>query len=397
MAPEPTDRQLADDVLPAQVDELAVPMELNKLLPWHTPRKQLVREEQWIHFARRLIQNERGGPGLPQRLGAEPEVRYLTLPGVDYLDVRQIADVCRELECCLTSTGFQSGGEGNRYVARAKLREQSLVDAGLITKDSYTFARRFQEIVHRQGEAFRRLRSRGPFHIVNVDACGTIAAPGADHQERLIDAVYRIVELQLELMTGRWLLFVTADARPGSIAANTLNRLCDAIVANAEANEEFRTLALPVLGTGEADIRAAATAACGETGTTFLRLFGLGIAKWLLHLAREKNWDMKTHHPYCYSTMPGGDDTPSMACLAFEFLPPPPGLVDPFGVVHAEPAPGPLHEDTSIRAVEKIGGMANADGRISADEPLRVQLGERLQDLLMEAGYPPAVVAGIGA
>ncbi len=388
---------LADDVLPALVDEPAVPVELNRLLPWHRPRKQLVREEQWMRFARRLIERERGRPGLPVRAGSTPEVRYLTLPGIDYLDVRQLADLCRELDCCLTSIGFQSGGEGNRYVARAQVREKSLIDAGHITNRSYTFARRFEDVVHTGSQAYRDLKARGPFHIVNIDACGSIAAPAADHANRLVDALYRVVELQLELMTSRWLLFVTTDAQPGSIAQETLERLCGAIFENADTNGEFRDRATPLLGPGEADIRAAASAASERAGMGFLQLFALGLAKWILDLAKGKGWDMKTHHPYCYSTTPGQDDTPSMACLAFEFLPPSPGLRDRFGVTRAMPTANPPREDTAVRAARKVEDMANADAEIRADEALRVRMTENLREWLEEAGYEHAALEGLGA
>ena len=154
---------------------------------------------------------------------------------------------------------------------------------------------------------------------------------------------------------------------------------------------------MPLLNAGEVDIRDAVDAASGEAGITFLRLFGLGMAKWFLHLAQNKDWDMKTHHPFCYSTMPGGDTTPSMVCLAFEFIPPTPGLHDQFQVAAAEPAPGPMHGDMSVRAAEKISGMANADSRISTNEPLRTQMAEKLRNLLEEAGYEQGVLANIGA
>ena len=391
-----TDQQIVDGVLPPPVDAPAVPVRLNTLFPWHRPRKQLVREEQWIYFSRRLITQERGRPTLPEVADGDPEVRYLTLPGIDYLDVRLLASLCRKLNCCLTSTGFQSGGEDNAYVARAQLREKSLIDAGHITSHSHTFARRFEDIIHRRGQAYRDLRRRGPFHIVNIDACGSIAPPGADHANRLIDALYRILELQFELMTGRWLLFVTADVRPDSIAQQTLDRLCNAIFANADANEDFRTRATPFLNPEEVDIRAAVKTASARVGTTFLQLFSLGLAKWLLDLAKGKRWDMKTHHPYCYSTMPTHDDTPSMACLAFEFVPPPAGLQDRFRIARAKPAPDPHPEDTSIRAADKIRDMANADSRITADEPLRTRMTENLRRWLEEAGYEAAALEALG-
>ena len=334
---------------------------------------------------------------MPGKEGEQPEVRYLTLPGIDYLDVRQLGEECRNSGCRLTSTGFQSGGERNREVARAKWREQALVDDGFITGDSHTFPRRFEDIVPVGAVAYRDLERRGPFHIVNVDACGSLAVPGADHPNRLIDAVYRVVELQLRLMTGRWLLFLTTDVRPDSLAEVTLTRLCEAILANAAASDAFRTTALPVLSAGPGDFREAVQAASGEPGIRFLRLFGLGMAKWLLHLARNKDWDMKTHHAFCYSTMPGADETPSMVCLAFEFLPPPPGLPDQFRVVHAEPAPDPVRQDTSVRAAEKMADMANADCRIRADGPLRAQMARILRNLLAEAGYDQTVLQDIGA
>lgn len=392
MAPEVPGRRLVDNVLPPRVEEPAVPTKLNRLLPWHTPRKQLVRERQWIYLGRRLIDHQKGRPGLPEREDRQPEVRYLTLPGIDYLDVRQLGEECESSGCRLTSTGFQSGGQGNRDVARAKLREQALVDSGLITGNSYTFPRRFEDIAHFGAQAYRELERRGPFHIVNVDACGSLAAPGADHQSRLIDAVYRVVELQLRLNVGRWLLFLTTDVRPDSLERATLNQLCESIFSNADADEDFRATALPLLDTTADDIRQAVETASAGPGMRFLQLFGLGMAKWFLHLAHDKNWDMKTHHPFCYSTRPAGDETPSMVCLAFEFLPPPPGLRDQFRVARAQPTPGPAHEDTSLRAAAKTADMANADCRIRTNAQLRAQMTEKLRALLAEAGYEQAAL-----
>lgn len=392
MAADVANRRFADEVLPARIDEPAVPVALDQLLPWHTPRKQLVREHQWIALGRRLIDMERGGPGLLETEDGQPEVRYLTLPGIDYLDVRQLGQECRDSDCRLTSTGFQAGSERNAEVARAKVREQALVDAGFITVNSHTFPRRFEDIIPMRADAYRELRSRAPFHIVNVDACGSIAAPGADHGVRLIDAVFRLLELQFELSLGKWLLFLTTDVRPDSLAATTLEGLSRAIFSNAAVNDDFRAIALSLLDAGADDIRQAVEAASGGPGMPFLQLFGLGLAKWFLHLARDKNWDMKTHHPFCYSTMPEGDDTPSMVCLAFEFVPPPPGLHDQFCVAGAQPAPDPQHADTSVRAAEKMGGMANADCRISTDGELRAQMIEKLRALLAEAGYDQTVL-----
>ena len=347
-----------------------------------------------MRLARRLIKREKGKPGLRAQEHPQPEVRYLTLPGIDYLDVRQLADLCHELDCRLTSIGFQSGGEPNFRVARAQIREKSLIDAGHITKRSHTFPRRFEDVIAITSQAYRDLKSRGPFHIVNIDACGSIAAPTARHAERLVDALYRTVELQLELMNSRWLLFVTAHAQPESFAPNTLSKLCEAIFENAKVNKAFRDQVTPILASRHTDIRAAVQAAAERPGIGFLQLFALGLAKWLLDLAKNKHWDMNTHHPYCYSTTPKHDDMPSMACLAFEFLPPPPGLEDRFGVTHAKPTQNSTREeDTAVRAACKVRDMTDADAKIQSDEPRRVRVTETLRRLLEEAGYDAGALA----
>ena len=107
-----SNQQIIEDVLPAEV-EAAVPIPLDTLRPWHRPRKQFIREHQWMQISKEFIQREKDGPGLVIPPEGLPEVRYLTLPGIDYLDVRLLATLCNELGCCLTSTGFLAGNERN--------------------------------------------------------------------------------------------------------------------------------------------------------------------------------------------------------------------------------------------------------------------------------------------
>ena len=66
MAPDGFGGRLADDVLPPEIEELAVPADLDRIFPWHRPRKQLIREEQWMRYSRHLIEREKGRAWLPQ-------------------------------------------------------------------------------------------------------------------------------------------------------------------------------------------------------------------------------------------------------------------------------------------------------------------------------------------
>ena len=390
-------QSIADDVLPQRPSEPAEPAELN-LRPWHRGRKQFVRERQWVRLAedliRRLIKRAEKADQLNTSEGEKFKVKYLTLPGIDYLDVREIAHVSRKLDSCLISTGFQAGsGESNRLEARAHIREQSLIDEGQISAKSHTFYRRIEEITAPNSLAYRDFRRSGPFHIINVDACGSVAKPSADHDRRLIDAIYRIVEMQLDMSVDPWLLFVTTDARPDSVHEDTLGRLREVIQENMDNNPPFENEMQETFDINSTNIRNRASTV---TGLNFLRLFSLGLAKWLLHLAAQNKWDLFTHHAFCYSTTLEDDETPTMASLAFEFRKRE-GLPDPFKVTRAPPLSDGPREDTSVRAIKRIAQMDDLDSRLKEYPEEGEQYAERMKERLREIGYSEEVVERVRA
>jgi len=382
-----SDEDIASDVLPAAIDDDAVPILLDRLFPWHRPRKQFVRERQWVEHSRRLIDKLKNGHFLQNGPGGKPEIKYLTLPGIDYLDVRELASCCANLNVGLTITGFLAGGEKNPARARAQFREESLKEAGHISDRSSTFSRRFEEISSVNGQAYRDLRRRGPFQVINVDACGSIALPSAGHAHRMVDAIFRIVELQLELCTSRWLLFLTADVTKESYSVAALQNMSRAIAENAEGSREFSDGTISLLADSDITVVQAIDAASESSGERFVKLFSLGFAKWIMHLAGSKDWHLKMHNSYFYSTTPESSRFPSMPCLAFEFIPPSPGLEDQFDVTNVEPLSRKNEENFAMRALSKVSEMEDLDERMFSDHTLRAEMIATTKNMLREIGY----------
>ncbi|MBT7486422.1 MAG: hypothetical protein HN673_08655 [Rhodospirillales bacterium] len=393
---EETLEAIALDSMPVEVKEAAVPVQLNQLQPWHRPRKQMVRKNQWLRLADRLINNLLGTPGLRGVAGKWPELRYLTLPGIDFFDVRLLAENCYRNECQLTSTGFLAANEESPIRARAEVRQAALVASGHITQESATLWRNFEEISSTAGQAYKEICQRGPFQIVNVDACGSIALPSHDHANRMIDALHRLIEFQIDKLSSHWLLFITTDVRPENLSDNTLSAITEAIRVNAANNVEFSARTQDYFGKyiedGPNDIDTIIETTSQKEGRPFVDIFSTGLGKWILHLAKEKNWDMKMHHSYCYSTRREHRDGPTMPCLAFEFIPPPPGLQDHFAASRAEPAPGGVNVDTSVRVIEMIAGMVDLDELMNEDAELRQQLLTSTRNLMDEANYSQATM-----
>lgn len=396
---EEEEEDIAESVLPPEIVESAIPLELNQLFPWHRPRKQFIRKFQWQHHANRLIGHLYQTNSLPHNQSGDHELRYLTLPGTDYLDVRMLSECCRDAGCVLTSTGFLAAETGNPHKARAEIRQEALIKAGYISDRSHTIWRRLEEVSSAGSNAYSDIQRRGPFHIINIDACGSPAPANADHAQRMIDAIHRIIELQLSMQRSRWLLFLTVDIRNDTIDTETLQNLTQAIRQNAAESTEFRAEAEALFAVTEnrpQDLNEGITAATGSEGMPFIRLFSLGMAKWFLHLVAERRWNMKMHNSFCYSTTPSWDDRPTMPCLAFEFLPPPPGIQDRFAVSRA-PAVQASNDlnDPSLRALRKVAEMEDLDIRVGSNNELRSELIDETCTFLAEAGYSAAALAGL--
>ncbi|RWQ70603.1 MAG: hypothetical protein EOS85_26930 [Mesorhizobium sp.] len=395
------DLDLARDSLPPEPRD-AIPLKLEKLFPWHRPRKQKVRQDQWVGLANTLIerlksQNLLVGRDilLPDgtRVYQPPEIRYLTLPGLDYLDVRLIGEMCASKECSLTSVGFISDAHHAPLMARARVRETGLIQAGYITDTSVTFPRSFESICGTDGATLKELKRRAPFHVVNIDACGSIAPARAEHSGRMIDAIYRLIELQLSRASHRWLFFLTVDVRDGDMDAHTFQSLCDAIRENARQSAEFQAAAISMFKSDAAAIDEAIEFARGKGGRPLLDLFSLGFAKWLLHLAQQKQWSVKLKKSHCYSTRPMDNPEPSMCSLAFEFVPPTVGLLDPFGVTRQRPSPGEAPPEPSMQMLAATAEIDDLDALLDRDAELSAALNGATHALLSEIGYETGALA----
>jgi hypothetical protein len=390
-----SDEEIAEDVLPLEADELAIPVELKTLYPWHRSRKQFVRENQWVALSGRLIAKVRNTPALPVQLDGKVEVKYLTLPGLDYLDVEMIAEQVKAQDCSLTSIGFLEGAAGNPASARSEMRQQSLIQSGTITDRSHTFARRIQDITVKTSTAYRELEAKGPFHVINLDACGSIALPDVAVGGRLIDVVRTLLEYQFSKYRGRWLFFVTTDVRMENFDANTKTVLNQAIIDNADNSISFANRSLEFLGGIDVTVNDALAKFEASTGDNYMKSFAVGFGKWLLSLSRAAGWGMKMHSSFCYSTTAANDDRASMPCLAFEFIPNAIVLADNQGAGEAHQVNANDYEEKSLRVLAKVQEMTNLDDRLANNDELKQLLKGNLQARLLKLGYSAEVLTDL--
>ena len=384
MAPEgEQEGDFGASILPDAVEEAAIPLPLTDLQPWHRPRKQFIREFQWKHCAELLVQNLIRNDAPTIRSG---ELNYLTLPGIDYFDVEVIADLAVESGLQLNAMGLLADVVKEPIRARSQMREEALIDRGLILDTSVTYPYRFEELSSKKSQAYRDAKRRAPFHIINVDVCGSIALQPAQQSARVIDALLRIVELQLNTMRDPWLLYLTTDVRIETLSQDVRNALDDAIRQNAADSAEFRTGVVDSIGVTGDDLEEA-LARAEASPESFVTKFSLGFSKWLTHNAQDHQWNVKCRPFFCYSTRPHDDDSVSMPCLAFEFRPIQVNIQDVHGAVTLPQQAEQHGRQYSMEALSKAAGMVNVDSLLAHDGQLRIELAERQRTMLQTAGY----------
>lgn len=377
------EEDIGSAVLPVEIEQAAVPIALNELQPWHRPRKQYIRERQWQSSVEHLVQRLQNSNAPSLRGG---KINYLTLPGIDHFDVEVIGQTAQQAGLILEATGFLSEAESDPIKARSQVRAEALIKRGLIEDTSITFPYSFEDMSSRKSQAYREIKSRAPFHIINVDACGSIAPRRARQSSRIIDALHSLIELQFDTMNDPWSLFLTTDARPENLSEEVLKALDDAILENAAQSDVFRDGAINCIGLAGQDL-VSSLATAHEDPARFVNKFSLGLSKWLLHNAAAQGWDLKSKAFFCYSTRPEDDDAVSMPCLAFEFRRRPVVLNDMFGAVQNNV---PLQEDPpdfSAVALQRVTEMQNLDPLFKNDAEVRAEFAQKQRMLLEGAGY----------
>ena len=347
--------------------------------PWHHPRKQYVRIEQWCSSVRSLIPELHLGEGNP--------FRYLTLPGNELLDVRALHGVCQRLHVQLRYLGFNSVGKDTSAQTELSLSQSEVRALSNIDQLSDVLEDRLESVSNLKSPAFVRTRASGPFHAINIDLCDSIAFRDVNGKRGSpLQALGKLLELQLS-STSPWLLFITTKAEPGLIGEFAREGFTKAINANIAASEAFRdALAALIEGNIEQLDQDIAGAWSGQDDR-FLRIFCTGLGKWLISLMNKAQpaRSLKLISSCYYQSGPAG---PDMLSLAFRCDTQAQTLTDVFNILPTMEEHTDLNEiEAALVLTSGVSEMVNLDQRMAEDSALSERLIAQSGRLLATARY----------
>jgi hypothetical protein len=343
---------------------------------WHKPRKQWVRQYQWLQEIDKLCQILRFENGQP--------LRYLSLPGTDMLDVRCLHSWCKEKEIFLKFLGYNDPDDSadpndtELHLSQAELTQREFIDGGSIVIQD-----KFEKIGDKNSVAYARMAQAGSFDVINLDLCNSVAGyVPLKKQDDYYNAISNIVQFQKENRHQPWLLFITTRGDRGSVNANAEKKLFKHIVNNAKSHESFRSKLTDCLGVNSTSITA-------NNEEIYHRIIGLGLGKWLLGLLfnGQPKWRIKMLESAEYKVY-YKSKVPDMLSLAFEC-----SLIvqvpcDRVGLAMSATKHENVEEvEFATCLIDAVRGLKNIDRILRSDLPLHSSLIEKAAHLMKDARY----------
>ncbi len=347
--------------------------------PWHHPVKQIVRTRQWAALTHRLIQ---------ERTQASQSLRYFTLPGADLLDVRVLAEACDPLGVKIDYFGFNAGvdtnaEDGSQPSGEWTNAESALRQAGKITESSLILPDRLEDLAVGNSQAANSLRRRPTFDVINIDACNHLAYEPTGRVHNTFSALRTLLEHQM-LSRTQWLLFITTRVHPDLLGDPAL-AFQDAIARNLEMSEGFSNTLADILNTEPNEIRTSLDAAWRNQDPNFLKLYSIGLGKFLLQFFHmQPNLQANVELASCYSYRVYGNH-PDMLAIAFRITPGPTRSFDP-GTGGPTPV-DPLEASRAIRVLTQARKLQDLDREFANDNDLRDSALRETKTLLSSANY----------
>lgn len=353
---------------------------VRRFKPWHKPRKQFIREQQWASLLQGLLQKFK-------TLGQTRTVKYIGLPGEDMLDIRVFHDVVASMGegWELEFLGFDATGTPDQNLADSITHDLPRVNS---TRSSCKTWR--LQLLAEQSKAsacHRELKRFAAADVINIDLCDSVR-PSRDN--KILQAIYALIDHQLGCRMEPWLLYLTTRIDASSLDKSVRDQLLTCVANNMQRYPDFAQELQAEYCLTETDIQLLIGAPATPSDTE-AKTIGLGLAKWLLQLLDNQHHRLELCPSYMYTVGPTG---PDMISLAFKFVPDRPGIMDSIGLVENSVQSQQQSEGAVARKMIKpLARMVNVDEKLRSDPDLAQLLIDAGGRLLARAGHDPSAYA----
>ncbi|MFI5563349.1 hypothetical protein ACIA2T_29045 [Amycolatopsis japonica] len=323
--------------------------------PWHRPRKQFVRKQQWGKEIEALITGRQNG---------DTSLRYLGLPGPDFLDIRYIySKFCVDGRISsLRFLGFDSSAapespdNSAHNVSYHEIRSLPRID-----RSSHVAVDDIRRLAEKESLALDKAKELGSFDVVNLDLCGHFAKEPPVVADSFYNAIANICNIQMR-HNRSWSLFITSRIDKSEVATETLLRIANRVASLAEACNGLLTQIESSIGLSDLTLHGIKS----SDEATFFRAVAAGLGAWLLGLARKIHFELRISSIAGYH-ISNQSDVCDMLSVVFRFTPYDAIDVDPSRLA-ADLAEIPSECSQMSQFVAAIERVKDIDSLLQVDE-----------------------------
>lgn len=382
----------------------------DRFRPWHRVRKQFIRNQQWNWLTGRMITREwrrelqepelawplndsddvgEGFDPAPESFPKRP-IKCLVIPGDDLLDIRCLHEDIEGQNCSIRYLGFNESAGSKHPNTQIHVANNALTSLPRVWNDSTVLHDRFEALAKPQSQATRYMKHFGPFHVVNIDLCGSIFPNTQKSPSESYQALREIFSYQCAKQNVEWLFFMTTMVEPAVVDTEGFDKLCGPVRTNYDEHTEFAGLIeclIPTEAFPAAPPPSIDVSAIDER--QMVQLFGVAFGKWLLGLCQsaKPKWTVAMRRSYQYSI----NETKGavMLSLAFELKPNTAPPTDVTGITTAQVPPKqfPTELQCATKLVESVSNIANVEAILEKDPDLAMRLRADQARLLAASGY----------
>lgn len=379
---------------------------------WHRVRKEFIRQQQWNELTIRLVKrrwhrelqqneiewtlesdvDEIEAISAPSSEAQKRPLRCLVIPGDDLLDIRALWRDTEEQNCHIRYLGFNERHGSDQEGTRIHVANNAVTSLPRVAKDSQVIADRFEAIIHPASQARRYLREYGPYHVVNLDFCGSIFPNTQRDTQPYHKGIHELLIYQFAEQKSPWLLFVTTEVQPSIADSEKLGSFCRLARDNYDKHSEFRDGVANLLPSAAFEDPDVPVILSSLTEEQIVKLFGVALGKWLLQLGHsaQPQWTVAMRRSYQYTI--NEDKGAVMLALAFEFSPNITPPVDHSGIssVAVPPKSFPDERECAVKIASSVAAIQDIVSRLEAQPELKQQITQAHADLLQAAGFDRA-------
>lgn len=347
----------------------------NQFKPWHKPRKQYIRDKQWVSHFIRLIQRA--------QYRQVDTINYFGLPGGDLLDINYIhKGLGRTSKYSGKKLGFHGLIDNIDDYQKAQGEFTKLLDMEDISDQSRLDNFNFEDLNKNSSEAWARIKNFGTYHFINLDFCNNVLT------DKTLPSLYYLLQYQMQKAIGiPWLLCITTRLNKDS--------------ANKYIVEKFQVVISEVVQGGELSdkikqcfseayecMRTIKDLNSADNKLLVNQILQICLVLWVLKSAIAFNNKIELKSSFKYSVDLFNRES-DMHSFVFSFERPEIKLPDCLGLVTVsdEKNDNISFENLASTAIEKLSSTLDVDSYLEEKPEELDKYANEMMELLRNCGY----------